>query len=796
MSLNGEGGRPRARIAVNLRSSSDVAASAKRSTGSWPTRSPVGAASSSCAARRAWARAPCWTTCPTASRAGTSRGPWASSRRWSWPTAGSISSARRCWIDSIGLPVPQRDALATVFGLSAGPAPDRFLVGLATLTLFAEVAEQQPLVCIVDDAQWLDHASAQVLGFVARRLHAERIAIVCAARTGSRRRRPRRAPRAVHPRTRRRATRGRCCWTTCTARWMRPSATRSSRRATATRSRCSSCREPGHPAELAGGFGFPGSQPVAGKIEQSYVQRLLELPSDTRLLVARRRRRAPRRPRAPPPCRRDPRSRHDGRPARRWTPGCSRSGRASSSRIHSSDPPPTARRPTTTATACIAPSPKPPTPRPTRIGAPGTAPAPRRDPSEEVAAELERSAGRAQARGGLAAAAAFLQRSVALTDDPGAARRARAGGRAGQPPGRRVRRRARPARHGRGRAARRVPTSTRRPGAGPRRVRLGLRKRRSRVADERRQRAGAVRPRSRSRDLPGRVGRGGDGRIPRTGHPAGDLPRRPGAPSADWCSAAPRPAARRPRAADHRRTRRRRPDPAARRSTRSPASPSTTSCGGAGWPRSPAAWCGTSRASTRSRRDTSSSCATPARWRSCPSTSGSWRLCSTWIGRPPGCGLAGGGERERRGGDRKPVRAVHVVEAPGAARQRSRVLGVAGERDRARRGQGAGDIDEPALGGRRPVERTRTLRGGGAGGPGSRLGHRHPAAGDVGAARARRGGRAQRRHRRSRAMPSIGSPQRRNRATPTSPAASKRAAGRCSATVRRPRSSIAKRSIG
>lgn len=82
------------------------------------------------------------------------------------------------------LPVPQRDALATVFGLRAGPAPDRFLVGLATLTLLAEVAEAQPLVCIVDDAQWLDQASAQLLGFVARRLLAERIALVGAARTG------------------------------------------------------------------------------------------------------------------------------------------------------------------------------------------------------------------------------------------------------------------------------------------------------------------------------------------------------------------------------------------------------------------------------------------------------------------------------------------------------------------------------------------------------------------------------------------------------------------------------------
>ena len=99
------------------------------------------------------------------------------------------------------LPVPQRDALATVFGRSAGAAPDRFLVGLATLTLLAEAAEQQPLVCIVDDAQWLDQASAQILGFVARRLLAERVA-VSLRRADGRRRRPRGTPRAVHPRSR------------------------------------------------------------------------------------------------------------------------------------------------------------------------------------------------------------------------------------------------------------------------------------------------------------------------------------------------------------------------------------------------------------------------------------------------------------------------------------------------------------------------------------------------------------------------------------------------------------------
>jgi hypothetical protein len=82
------------------------------------------------------------------------------------------------------LPVPQRDALATVFGQRTGPAPDQFLVGLATLSLLAEVAEQQPLICFVDDAQWLDRDSAQILGFVARRLLAERVAVVCAAHTG------------------------------------------------------------------------------------------------------------------------------------------------------------------------------------------------------------------------------------------------------------------------------------------------------------------------------------------------------------------------------------------------------------------------------------------------------------------------------------------------------------------------------------------------------------------------------------------------------------------------------------
>src|SRR5215211_1814266 len=71
------------------------------------------------------------------------------------------------------LAAPQRDALATAFGLSAGDPPDRFLVGLAVLSLLSDVADERPLLCVVDDAQWQDRASAQTLAFVARRLLAE-----------------------------------------------------------------------------------------------------------------------------------------------------------------------------------------------------------------------------------------------------------------------------------------------------------------------------------------------------------------------------------------------------------------------------------------------------------------------------------------------------------------------------------------------------------------------------------------------------------------------------------------------
>ncbi len=79
-------------------------------------------------------------------------------------------------------PVPQREALRTAFGLAEGPPPDRFLVGLAVLSLVSEVAAERPLVCMIDDGQWLDHASAQALGIVARRLAADPVGLVFAAR--------------------------------------------------------------------------------------------------------------------------------------------------------------------------------------------------------------------------------------------------------------------------------------------------------------------------------------------------------------------------------------------------------------------------------------------------------------------------------------------------------------------------------------------------------------------------------------------------------------------------------------
>ena len=317
------------------------------------------------------------------------------------------------------LPIPQREALATVFGQSTGPAPDRFLVGLAALTLFAEIAEQQPLVCIVDDAQWLDRASAQILGFVARRLLAERIALVCAtAPTWV----TRPSPGSLSCLSTGSATamRARYCWRTCTARSMRRSASRSSRRATAIRLRSLSCRAAGAPQILLAGSGCPTASRWSSKIEQSYVRRLRVLPSETQLLVLAA---------AAEPLG-DPVLLHRaaetlGVDMAAADPAVDAGLLKIGGRVEFAHP--LVRSAAYRSAAAedrhrvhraLAEATDPETDPDRRAwhrarATPG--------PGEEVAAELERSAGRAQARGGVAAAAAFLQRAVAADSGPGTA---------------------------------------------------------------------------------------------------------------------------------------------------------------------------------------------------------------------------------------------------------------------------------------------------------------------------------------------------------------------------------------
>jgi DNA-binding CsgD family transcriptional regulator len=314
------------------------------------------------------------------------------------------------------LPVPQRNALATVFGLSEGPTPDRFLVGLATLTLVAEVAEHQPLVCIVDDAQWLDQASAQILGFIARRLLAEPIALVCAARTGVGddvlAGLPELPIRGLGDSDARALLLGNLYGPLDAAVGDQiVSESHGNPLALLELPRTWNA------AALAGGFGLPGSQPVAGKIEQSYARRLRLLPADTQLLILA----AAAEPLGDPVLFRRAAATLDldmaaASPA--VDAGLLQIGRrvefahplVRSAAYHSAAADDRHRVHRTLAEATDAEA--DPDRRAWHLAqaTPG--------PGEAVAAELERSAGRAQARGGVAAAAAFLQRAVALTVDP------------------------------------------------------------------------------------------------------------------------------------------------------------------------------------------------------------------------------------------------------------------------------------------------------------------------------------------------------------------------------------------
>jgi len=310
------------------------------------------------------------------------------------------------------LPAPQRDAVQVAFGLSVGPAPDRFLVGLAVLNLLSEAADKRPLLCIVDDAQWLDRASALTLAFVARRLLAEPVGMVFAARHS--------ADELQHlPELEVRGLRN------GDARALLSSAVRF---ILDERVRDRIIAEThGNPLallemprgltamQLAGGFALGGRQALSGRIEDTFVRRLEVLSDDARrlLLVA-----------AAEPVG-DPLllSRASERlgiavaAVDEETHGLLsiadrvtfrhplvRSAMYRSAGVRE-------RRAVHLVLAEVTDRELDPDRRAWHLAAAAAG------PDEQVALELERSAGYAQARGGLAAAAAFLQRSVALTQD-------------------------------------------------------------------------------------------------------------------------------------------------------------------------------------------------------------------------------------------------------------------------------------------------------------------------------------------------------------------------------------------
>jgi DNA-binding CsgD family transcriptional regulator len=181
------------------------------------------------------------------------------------------------------LPAPQRDALGTAVGLSPGEPPDRFLVGLAVLSLLAEVAEEGPLVCIIDDAHWLDRVSAQTLAFVARRLLAERIALVFAVREPSEHELVGFGELVVRGLSDRDA--GMLLDSVISG----PVDEQVRDRIVAeTRGNPLALLELPHglsPAELAFGFGLPEAMPMASRIEEGFLRRLEPLPLQTRRLL-------------------------------------------------------------------------------------------------------------------------------------------------------------------------------------------------------------------------------------------------------------------------------------------------------------------------------------------------------------------------------------------------------------------------------------------------------------------------------------------------------------------------------
>jgi DNA-binding CsgD family transcriptional regulator/tetratricopeptide (TPR) repeat protein len=312
------------------------------------------------------------------------------------------------------LPVPQRDALLTALGVAAGPPPDRFLLGLAVLGLLSEVAGDRPLMCLVDDVHWLDRASAQVLGFTARRLAADPVGLVFATREPG----GELAGLAELEVEGLRDEDARALLESALAgpldarvRDLIIAETRGNPLALLELPRGLT------PAELAGGFGLPGATPLTGRIEDSFARQLEALPAETRRLV--------RLAAADPSGDRALIWRAAGRlaiPIQAAGPAAEAGLVEFGARVRFRHPlarsaayqlaPIEARQEIHTALAEVT---DPATDPDRRAWHRAQAAA---EPDEKVAAELERSAERAQARGGLAAAAAFLERAVALTADP------------------------------------------------------------------------------------------------------------------------------------------------------------------------------------------------------------------------------------------------------------------------------------------------------------------------------------------------------------------------------------------
>jgi DNA-binding CsgD family transcriptional regulator len=314
------------------------------------------------------------------------------------------------------LPRPQRLALATAFGLGAGEPPDRFLVALAALNLLAEVAEEAPLVCLVDDAQWLDRVSAQTLAFVARRLFAERVALVFSVRDRTGQEFDGFRTLTVHGLSRIDAIA--LLDSALTAplddqvRERIVDETRGNPLALLELARDLTA------TELAGGFRLPGTTPLAGRIEESFVSRLRSLAPDSRrlvltaaaeqagdvILLRRALERLGIRTEAA----------DEAEAAGLLELGAQvrfRHPLVRSAVYRSATAPERSEVHQALADATD------PDVDPDRRAWHRAAAA--RGADEDVALELERSAGRARARGGLAAAAAFLERALVLTNEPG-----------------------------------------------------------------------------------------------------------------------------------------------------------------------------------------------------------------------------------------------------------------------------------------------------------------------------------------------------------------------------------------